>query len=27
VLLEPAGVVKTGDASVGDQTAPNDDWI
>jgi len=26
LLLEPAGVVNTGDASPSDQTAPNDDW-
>jgi mannose-6-phosphate isomerase-like protein (cupin superfamily) len=27
LLLEPAGLVNTGDASPGDMTAPNDDWI
>jgi mannose-6-phosphate isomerase-like protein (cupin superfamily) len=27
LLLEPAGVVNTGDASPTDHTAPNDDWI
>jgi mannose-6-phosphate isomerase-like protein (cupin superfamily) len=27
LLLEPAGVVNTGDASPTDKTAPSDDWI
>ena len=27
LLLEPAGVVNTGNASISDHTAPNDDWI
>lgn len=27
LLLEPAGLVSTGDASPSDKTAPNDDWI
>jgi mannose-6-phosphate isomerase-like protein (cupin superfamily) len=27
LLLEPAGLVNTGDASPGDKAAPNDDWI
>ena len=27
LLLEPAGVVNTGDASPSDMTAPNDEWI
>ena len=27
LLLEPVGVVNTGDASPSDETAPNDDWV
>ncbi len=27
MLIEPRGVVNTGDASKGDFTAPNDDWV
>ncbi|MEE3082762.1 MAG: cupin domain-containing protein [Candidatus Thermoplasmatota archaeon] len=27
MLIEPRGVVNTGDASKGDLTAPNDDWV
>ena len=27
LLLEPAGVVNTGDTSDGDMTAPSDEWI
>ena len=27
VLLEPVGLVNTGDASPSDRTAPNDEWI
>ncbi len=27
LLLEPAGVINTGDAPPGDRTAANDDWI
>jgi mannose-6-phosphate isomerase-like protein (cupin superfamily) len=27
LLLEPSGLINTGDANPGDKTAPNDDWI